>query len=146
MPQLTFPVTRAGLTVPVWIGLSGKLTAFLLTAGRKIPAPVQVRGLLDTGSDVTVVASWVLQQLAIPAVTTSSTQTVSGPVTVRLYEISLSITAPGQPGAPMLIEPDLLAMELATVLQDTDVLIGLDVLLKRRLVLDGPATQFTLFF
>ena len=146
MPQLTFPVTRAGLAVPVWIGLPGKLTAILLTAGRKIPAPVQVRGLLDTGSDVTVVASWVLQQLAIPAVTTTSTQTVAGPITVRLYEISLSITAPGQPGAPMLIEPDLLAMELATVLQDTDVLIGLDVLLKRRLVLDGPATQFTLFF
>jgi len=53
MARLTFPVSRDGLIVPVWIGLSGQETTTLLAAGHAVPPPLKVRGLLDTGSDVT---------------------------------------------------------------------------------------------
>jgi hypothetical protein len=144
MPQLTFPVSPVGLTVPVWIGLSGTVTKVLYGAGRPISPPVQARGLLDTGSDVTAVASWLLQGLPVTTVTT--THTAAGLVKVNLYEVSLGITDPVQPASPWLTEPDLLAMELAAVLPDVDVLIGLDVLLRYKLLLDGPARQFVLEF
>ena len=124
MPQLTFPVTRVGLSAPVWIGLDGKTTTALVTAGQPVAAPVQARGLVDTGSDVSVVASWVLQR----------------------YEVSLSITDPGQAGSPWLTQPDLVVMELPASLPDVDVLIGLDVLLNCRFLLDGPGRQLTFDF
>jgi hypothetical protein len=44
---------------------------------------------------------------------------------------------------PWLVQPDLLVMELPSVLP-VDVLIGMDVLLTCKLVVDGPARQFTL--
>lgn len=146
MAQLTFSATQAGLLVPVWIGLDGLTTKALHTAGRPIPPPVQARGLLDTGSNVTAVGSWVLQQLALPVASTTATQTVAGPVIVRLFTVSLSITDPTQQGSPMLTHPSLLVMELATPLPDADVLIGLDILLNCQLLLDGPNRRFTLDF
>jgi hypothetical protein len=146
MPSLTFPVTPEGLAVPVWVGLAGKTTATLQAAGQAIPAPLPARGLLDTGSTLTAIAPWVFQRLSIPLAATASTQTAAGAVAVNLHEVSLSITDPGQPGAPMLTCSDLLVSELATILPDVDVLVGLDVLLMCRLTLDGPARRFTLEF
>jgi hypothetical protein len=145
MPQLSFAVSRAGLLVPTWIGLDGTTTSVLHTANKPIPAPIQVRGLLDTASDATAVASWVLQQLRIPAATTAVTQTAAGQAKVKLYEISLSINDPGL-GKIMLTKSDLLITELPATLPDTDVLIGLDVLLDCKLFLDGPSRQFSLDF
>lgn len=146
MPQLTFPVTGVGLSAPVWIGLDGKTTTALAAGGQPVAAPVQARGLVDTGSDVSVVASWVLQALGIPPATVTKTTTASGQVQVRLYEVSLSITDPGQAGSPWLTLPDLVVMELPTSLPDVDVLIGLDVLLTCRFLLDGPGRQLTFDF
>jgi hypothetical protein len=40
----------------------------------------------------------------------------------------------------------MLVSELPTVLPDADVLVGLDVLLQLKFLLDGPAGQFTLDF
>ncbi len=144
MSQLTFPVSPVGLAVPVWIGVSGAVTTSLHRSGQPISPPVQARGLLDTGSDITVAASWLLKGLPVTSVTT--TQTVAGPVKVNLYEVSLGITDPAQHASPWLTEPDLLVMELAAVLPNVDVLIGLDVLLRYKLVLEGPARQFALEF
>jgi hypothetical protein len=146
MPQLTFPITPDGLAVPVWIGLSGTAAKALQAAQQSIPAPLQARGVLDTASTVSAVASWVLRQLAIPSAATGVTQTAAALVPVKLYEISLSITKLGQPGAAMLTVPDLIGSELATALPDVDVLVGLDVLLQCKLLLDGPGREFTLEF
>jgi hypothetical protein len=146
MSQLTFPVSPVGLTVPVWIGLSGTVTTALYGTGRPISPPIQARGLLDTGSDITAVASWLLQRLAVPVATVTATHTVAGPVKVDLFEVSLGINDPVQSGSPWLTEPDLLVMELAAVLPNVDVLIGLDVLLRYKLLLDGPVRQFALEF
>ncbi len=64
----------------------------------------------------------------------------------RLYEVSISIEDPAQSGTLLLTESDLLVSELIAVLPDADVLIGLDLLLGGKLLLDGPARLFTLDF
>jgi hypothetical protein len=46
----------------------------------------------------------------------------------------------------MLVEANLLVSELTATLPDADVLVGLDVRLGCRLLLDGPGRQFTLDF
>jgi hypothetical protein len=147
MARVTFPVTPAGLAAPVRIGQHGPATAARIAAGNQPVLPVQARGFIDTGTNVTAVASWVLQQLGAPTASVTSTHTVAGQVPVQLYRVSLGITDPGLPhGAPWLTVPDMLVMELTTTLPDADVLIGLDVLLDCKLLLDGPARQFTLEF
>ena len=146
MAHLTFPVTGAGLAVPVLIGLCGREMAALQAAGTPIPAPVRAQGLLDTGSAASAIAPWVAQQLRLSQVTKGTTQTAAGVVSVRLFEVSISIVDPSQPGVPMLVESDLIVSELTATLLDADVLVGLDVLLGCRLLLDGPGRQFTLDF
>jgi hypothetical protein len=147
MAQLSFPVTSAGLAVPVWLGLNDQTTIALITAGKQVPPPIGACGLLDTCADVTAVAPWILQQLGVPIASSSSTHTAGGQVKVNLYRISVGITDPTQPaGSPWLTHSDVLVMELPAHLPDADVLIGLDVLLTCKLMLDGPARQFTLDF
>jgi hypothetical protein len=146
MAQLRFPVSSAGLIVPVWLGLCGRETAYLVAAGQAVPRPVHGHGMLDTGSDISAVSSTLLRQLGIGPATATSTTTAAGPIAVRLFEVSVSITDPNQSPTAWLTEPDLLVMELPAVLPAIDVLIGLDVLLKIKLDLDGPAKYFTLTF
>jgi hypothetical protein len=51
----------------------------------------------------------------------------------------------GPPGVALTV-PDLLVSELTTHLVDMEALIGLDVLLTCKLLLDGPARRFALEF
>ncbi len=146
MAQLTFPVAKAGLAVPVWIGLSGDATNALLAAGQPLVLPVAGRGLLDTGTDVTAVAAWILRQLAIAATSKKCTHKASGQARVSVYQVSLGITDPAQSVRVWLTRPNHLVTELPAVLPDADVLIGLDVLLECKLFRDGPAREFTLEF
>jgi len=95
---------------------------------------------------MTAVASWVLRHLKIPAATTAVTQTASGQAQVKLYEVSLSLSDPASSGKVMLTKPDLLVTELPASLADADVLIGLDILLDCKLILDGPSRLFSLDF
>src|SRR5262249_11385704 len=92
MPKLSFPVTKAGLVLPVWIGLDGATTSALVAAGKPVPPPVQGRGALDTGSNVTSVACWILQRLGVVPASTNVTHTAAGPLSVKLFDVSLGIT------------------------------------------------------
>jgi hypothetical protein len=56
MPHFAFPLSPDGLIVQAVFGLNGADTAALVQTGRPIPRPVQVRGLLDIGSDATAIA------------------------------------------------------------------------------------------
>jgi hypothetical protein len=144
--KLSFPVSQAGLAVPVWIGQDGPTVEALVDAGQQPLPPVHARGLLDTGTDITLVAPQVLRQLALSPSSTTSTHTAAGQVKVQLYRVSLGITDPGQPVKVWLTRPDLEVAELAVVLPDLDVLVGLDVLLECKLLLNGPGRRFMLKF
>jgi hypothetical protein len=146
MPQLIFPVQSDGLIVDVLIGLDGATLSTLVGAGRPVPRPIRARSAIDTGSDVSVVSASILQQLGLPVHHQTTTQTVAGTVNVNLFKVSLGITDIADPGAPELVEPNLLVMELPASLLKIDVLIGLDILLGCKLVLDGPTRRFLLDF
>jgi hypothetical protein len=119
--------------------------ARLIAAGQPVPAPIRLRGLIDTGCDVTSVPPHVAQRLGLTVHSQRSTQTPAGPLSVNLYEASLSIPRVGQLQAPLLVLDQIVILELphpptATI----DVLVGLDVVLQLLLVVDGPRGHFTL--
>jgi hypothetical protein len=145
MSQLSFPVTAQGLTVDVRINLDSRSLQGFQARNQPVPASIPARGLIDTGTDVTAVAPAVLSQLGIPPHSKTTTQGIGGSLPVTLYEVTLFVLDASQPHLPWLVESDLLVMELPAALP-VDVLIGLDVLLKLRLHLDGPGKLFLLDF
>jgi hypothetical protein len=146
MPQLRLPIGPDGLCVDVLVGVDGGKMATLIHAGQPIPAPRSVRGLIDTGTDVTAIHLPILQGLGIPSLHQTTTRTVGGSLSVNVFEVSLSITNLANPSAPWLVRSSLLVMDLPSALPNIEALIGLDILLGCRLLLDGPARQFTLDF
>ena len=145
MPQLTFPVTSDGLSVDVRVNFDSTRLTSLRTANLPLPASLPGNALIDTGTDITAVAPWIIQQLAIPVHSQRVTQGIGGSMPVRLFNVTLFILDASQPQLPWLVQPDLLVMELPSALP-VDVLIGLDVLLGCKFSLDGPARCFTLDF
>lgn len=147
MATLTFPIQPDGLICNVMIGLDGRAATTLVAAGQPVLAPILCRGLIDTGTDITCVASAVLRQLALNVpVARSKTGSTTGTAPVDLFEASVNVLDLRNLSGPKLILPDVLVMELPNPLPNLDVLIGLDVLLTTRLLLDGPRREFSLEF
>src|SRR5260370_18501903 len=89
MPQLTFPLAQAGWCVDVRVNLDSATLQSLHSVGRPLPASIPAKGLIDTGSDITVVTSSILQQLAVPVHSQRTTQGIGGVHPVRLFNVPL---------------------------------------------------------
>jgi hypothetical protein len=146
MPHLTFSTSPDGPALPVRIGVDGKNMADLHATGQTIPPPLALRGLIDSGTDITCVAPWVLRQLGLVSAGSSSTQTAGGSVKVNLFDVSVTISGPAGKAGPMLVRDQLIVMELTQALPNIDALIGRDILNDCLFILDGPGKQFTLAF
>ena len=146
MPQLTCPIASGELTLTVVVGHNRKALTAVVGAGQTLPPPIWTRGVIDTGTNVTCVTPAVLKKLGLTSTGQGSSQTVGGLAAVNLFEVSLSIPPAGNVPGPMLTRRDLMVMEMPSPIPGVDVLIGLDILLDCKMLLDGPARQFTLEF
>jgi hypothetical protein len=145
MPQLSFPISANEARVDVRINLDSATLQALAAAGLSVPASIEAPGLLDTGSDISGVASTILQQLAVPVFGRGTTLGIGGSVSVRLFKVTFLILDASQPHLPWLVRPDVMVMELPPG-APVDVVLGMDVLLTCRMLLDGPALQVILEF
>src|SRR5262249_18323194 len=134
MAQLTFPIVSAGLVVDSFINLEAAALLPLRSAGAG-PAPIPATSLIDTGSDITAVALPILQQLGIPPIGQTVTQSLGGPIQVSLFRISFHILNAQNVSLPWFSHPSLLVMELVLGFP-FDVLIGMDVLRGCKTLID----------
>jgi hypothetical protein len=144
MPHLSFPMSPDGPALLVVVALHANEIAIRQHAGAAVPLPLQVRALIDTGTDVTALAPRVRQLLGLAPVLSTSTLTAGGQVTVDLFEVSVVITGPKGTAGPMYVRPYLLVTELATPLPNLEVLIGRDILAECLFQQDGPGANFLL--
>src|SRR5262245_21801589 len=107
MATQTYPISTDGLMVDAMIGMTGAAMAKLIAASRPLPAPILARALIDTGSDTTCCADTVLQRLGLGPIHQHTTQTVSGSLSVRLFEVSFSIPGVTTGSGPLLVLPQL---------------------------------------
>jgi hypothetical protein len=84
--------------------------------------------------------------MRVPVQYLATTQTAAGPQAVSLFHVSVGIRNLSDPTGFELVEAHMLVMELITGLPQVEVLIGLDLLLGCRFLLDGPARLFSLEF
>jgi hypothetical protein len=145
MPQLTFPITPDGLVVDVLVNQEAAVLIPLRASGQLCP-PIEAKGLIDTASNVSGVSPAIVSRLGLPPIGPPTTTTgIGGVLTVQLYRVSLHIRDAGAPNLPMFTLPSLLVMELPPG-PSCEVLIGMDVLMGCKLIVDGPARQFTVEF
>ncbi len=144
MPHLTLALTSDGLEMAVMIGLTGKDIADLVATGQPVPRPILLRGVIDTGTNITVVAAAALSPFGLLPMGSGMAHTVSGSQPARLFEVSFSIPAVGRLTAPFLVLDRLEVMEWTAPPSGIEVLIGRDVLADLLTILDGPRQQFTL--
>jgi hypothetical protein len=146
MARLSFPIRSGELTLAVLIGHNQQALAAFRATAQPLPAPVWTTGVIDTGRTVTCISSAILRKLGLASTRKSTSQTVHGRTTVNLFDVSLSIPPPGSAPGPMLTQSDLIVMEMPSSIPGVDVLVGMDVLLGCKLVVEGPSRQFTVEF
>src|SRR5262249_29486287 len=103
MPHITFTIEPDGVIVRVMVGVTGKDTAALVAAGQPVPRPVLLRAAIDTGTDVTMVSSAVLNQFGLTVVSQLSSTTVGGTILANLFEVSLTVPPWGHLTAALLV-------------------------------------------
>ncbi len=99
--------------------------------------------MIDTGSDVTAVSNIFIKQLAFPSIAQATTQSIGGGVAVNLYFAPVHVYDAGNHLLPWLFNPKLMVMELAPGVP-FDVLIGMDIIRTCKMLVDGPASLFSL--
>lgn len=122
MSRLTFPLQLGELKIDVMVSPHHQAMVNQLAAGLPPTPPTWAKGVIDTGSTVTCVASDVIQRLGLAPAGQSKTRTASGYVPVRLFRVSLSIPPAGNLPGPMLTRSDLLVMELTDPIPDVECL------------------------
>ncbi|HVS39192.1 MAG TPA: aspartyl protease family protein [Gemmataceae bacterium] len=146
MPQLQFPIPSGELTLTVVVGPNRNALAAVMASGMALPPLVWTTGVVDTGTNITCVTPAVLRKLGLTSTGQGSSHTAGGLAAVNLFEVSLSIPPPANVPGPMLTRSDLPVMEMPSPIPGVEVLIGLDILLDCKMLLDGPARWLTLDF
>ena len=139
-----FPFDLNGMYVDVLVSCGSDRMAEMVAKGQPIPRPLWVRGMIDTGTNVSAVSLAIINQLAIPTGKDVRSEGIGGEFASHYYEVSFTIADKSAPGRPTYSPPDVSVIHIEAV--GVDVLIGLDLLVACRLVVDGPARLFTLEF
>lgn len=139
MPRMTVPLGPDLPIIPLLVGLNGDETTRLIQAGVPVTPPVLVQAVIDTGATTSSVSAQIAQQLGLTPLKQANNQTAGGVVRVNLYEVSVGLPPVfGLPNTTVL-EDLLVVAEIHSGLQDVEFLLGMDVLRKCVLTVNGPA-------
>ncbi len=144
MPQFTASLTAEGLELHVMIGLSSGDMKTLQAAGRPVPSPIVVKGIIDTGSNCCCISARVAGLLGLGSRGLGSTQTAGGTVPVNLYEVSLFIPRPGSTSEFLAVADSWTVSELSPDVTGFEAIVGRDLLAQLLLVLNGPRNEYAL--
>lgn len=144
MPQSTYSISADGFAVPVVVSPDGGELAKRLRTNQPIPAPLLVRGLIDTGSDITCLSRSLVERLGLIPIAEREAQTIGASTSVRLFEISLSVQSTWHMSSSLLLIDYLIAMDFSSEIKNVEVLVGRDVVQRFLLISNGPRLEFTL--
>ncbi len=146
MPHFTLnfdPVS--GPLVDLFVGVSKAREGALKLASQPVPAPMRVRGLVDTGASGVCIDPSVITTLGLVptgASTCYSPTTGAKGEIKNTYDIALYLVHSSGHFLPSAVP----AIESVLAVQGFEVLIGRDILSNCLLVYDGPNGTFALAF
>ncbi len=151
MTTFSGQIAAEGPLVDVLIGLAAANVQALRQAGRAVPAPVAIKALIDTGSDVTCVDPQVLAPLVGLGLQRTRVILLNAPATGGMsaaseYATSLTVVHPsGNPRANLVLRNHPV-VEQALGPLGYQALIGRDVLERCYLGYNGPGRTFLLAY
>ncbi|MYB09977.1 MAG: hypothetical protein F4Y28_08365 [Acidimicrobiia bacterium] len=132
-------VGSKGPIVDVEIGLLPSEVERRRLEGQIVLPPDRTRGIIDTGSVTTCIRPSVAERLLLVPVREALLQTASGERPSAVYPLTLTLGwRQDRPPDPIMV-----TAHTADIV-GADVLIGLDVLRRGRLAIDGPNNRFEL--
>jgi len=145
MPVLSLQISPGGPVIDILVGVSRARQQALQQAAQPIPAPVMIRGLVDTGASCTCIDPSIVTALGISP---SGTATLHTPSTgtqthqANQYDVSLVLVHP-QISYTIHAVP---VVESHLAIQGIQGLIGRDVLSNCLFIYDGRSGIFTWAF
>ena len=144
MPQLTFPFDLNGLYVDVLVSCGSSRMRTLVDQNATIPPAIWTKGMIDTGTNVSAVSLALLRRLDIPEGESTTSEGIVGGFATHYYEVSITIADKSALTGPTYAPGDVSVIHMDA--PSVEVLIGLDVLMGCRLVIDGRVRLFTFEF
>lgn len=147
MAHFTLPFDGRGPLVRLMVTVSEARGQALIAAGKPIPNPQLIAGLVDTGASGTCIDPTILAALELTPTGSCEMKTPStgdGAHTVELYDVALGLWASTE--LPPLVLPTLPVMATPLLSQGFGALIGRDLLARCVLVYNGSEETFTLAF
>jgi len=147
LPHFTLSMTQSGPVLDLVVGASAARLEALTEAGMPLPAPQNVRALVDTGASCTCIDPMVFTALGLQPTGSMPMLTPStGPIPIDAdtYDVGIIIPNGQQQG---LIFPNIAvsASELFSA-QGIHALVGRDILQRCVLAYNGTAGFFTLAY
>lgn len=146
MPHLTSSLTDGCALVDLSVGVSIARRNAALRAGKTVPAPLKIRGLIDTGASCVVLDPSVIAELQVTPTGFSSIYTPSTggtPVPMRTFDVAVYLHHPTTNYTMASAVP---AVESPIAAYGPQAIIGRSVLNKCLLIYDGAANTFTISF
>jgi len=140
MNSVTLPVSNLeieGPIVDVSFSIPNELDSKLKIEDKKIPNPILVKAMIDTGSSHCVIQENIPKQLGLSPVGATGIRTATGRSECYLYFLRMSI-----PKHNFVYEGVFTAVTLEA--QQSACLIGRDLLSKCTFIYNGPKNEFTL--
>ena len=148
MPLLTGPLTPGGAIIDVLVGVSRPRRALLVKHQFRVPAPVHVRALIDTGASVSGFAPRVFAALDLTPVGRIAILTPSTPADAPhesdLFDVSLALVADG--GTHPFPDTRVMSADCWHPDEGVEALIGRDILDHCFFQYMGVDRRFTLAF
>lgn len=144
MLHLTQQIAPAGPLVECYVAVSQPRQDALRRANLRIPAPILVSALVDTGASCTCVDTRIVRHLGLsPLRTTRLLHPSRGAThsTCGVYDAAIHIVFDEDSSAPF--DP-IEVVETHITTHGFDLILGGNVLRRAKLVYDGPRNRFTL--
>jgi hypothetical protein len=148
MPILKGLIESDGMLLDLRVALGATQAQKKRSAGQPLPAPIQIRALVDPGADCTCIDPSALAPLTPNAtgVTLANVPSVGGLASVIQYDVSLTLIHPSGDARKDLVLRDHPVIELALGPLGIRALIGRDVLSHCHLFYDGTDNTFSLAY
>jgi hypothetical protein len=146
MPVLRGFLQPEGALVEILLGWSAAGARQQRVALRPVPPPVQARGLLDTGAEITCVDGTLIQQLGLPfSGTVAANLPAHGGLTfASLHDASMTVLHPSGKSRDNLVVLNVTVLDISVSSLGYQALLGRDVLARCGFLYDGPNNEFRL--
>lgn len=147
----TLPVSPAGPIVSVRVGFSRGRELAIRRSGRPVLAPIDLKALVDTGADVSMIehgllTPFVREGMDLKAFVNVNAPGLGGLALCPQFMAAVRICDPSGNPRQDFVRPAAELVERNLGTPDYQVLIGRDMLSRLVFQYDGPANEFTLTY